>query len=76
MPHIPSIPPEPTRYDAAYLAAEIEELRALAERLGLGTLEYLLMTAGLEAKRLTHEERRDRAEGKVNPKDLWRPEKP
>ena len=47
-------------YDVAYLLAEIEELKRIAEVRGLGTLAYLLEVAAIEARwqaRLQTEER-------------------
>ncbi len=36
--------------DPAYLLAQLEELKLIAERSGLGTLEYLLEMAVIEAR--------------------------
>src|SRR3954469_22259653 len=39
--------------DPAYLGSEIEQLRDIAREAGLGTLEYLLECAAIEARALT-----------------------
>ena len=49
-------------YDVAYVLAEIEELKHIAEVRGLGTLAYLLEVAAIEARhqaRLQREEQQD-----------------
>lgn len=37
-------------FDVAYLLAEVQDLKRLAEGRGLGTLAYLLECAAIEAK--------------------------
>jgi hypothetical protein len=52
-------PPLGVSFDRAYLLAEIEELKRIAEGSGFGTLVYLLECAAIEAKwqiRLQREE--------------------
>jgi hypothetical protein len=46
---VPAGPPQIT-FDVAYLLAEIEELKRIAEGRGLGTLAYLLECAAIEAR--------------------------
>ncbi len=51
----PSVPMVPLQYwegsaDPAYLLAELEELRRLAQEVGLGTLAYLLECAAIECR--------------------------
>jgi hypothetical protein len=45
-------PPKPREitFDVAYLLAEIEELKRIAEGRGLGTLAYILECAAIEAR--------------------------
>ena len=54
--------PEEVTFDIGYLIAEIEELRSMAERLGHGTLDYLLHMAVIEAKNQARQQREDRQE--------------
>ncbi|MGA0598975.1 hypothetical protein [Enterovirga sp. CN4-39] len=51
----------------------IEVLRDRAETDGNGTLAYLLDMAKLEAERISAQARRDEAERRARPDDLWRP---
>lgn len=51
----------------------IEALRDRAEADGNATLAYLLEVAGMEAKRISDQARRDEANAKADPRDLWRP---
>lgn len=44
-----------------YLLAEIEELRALAQRAGLGTMDYLLECAAIEARHQVEVQREARS---------------
>ena len=41
--------------DPAYLLSEIEELRDIARKAGLGSLDYLLECAAMEARWLVHQ---------------------
>jgi hypothetical protein len=50
-------PPE-TTFDVAYLLAEIEELKRIAEG-RLGTLAYLLECAAIEARRQIQQQREE-----------------
>ena len=60
-------PPEEVTFDIGYLIAEIEELRSMAERLGYGTLDYLLHMALIEAKNQARQRREDREGGDTGP---------
>ena len=55
---VEKLTPKPARAfdgvaDPAYLFSEIEQLRDIAREAGLGTLEYLLECAAIEARALT-----------------------
>ena len=49
-------------YDVAYLLAEIEELKRIAQGRGLGTLAYILECAAIEAK-WQADQQREQAQG-------------
>jgi hypothetical protein len=56
-------PPSGASFDLAYLLAEIEELRRIAEGRGLGTLVYMLDCAAIETKWQIRLEREEAQEG-------------
>ena len=64
--HRRSAGPTCVSYDVAYILAEIEELKRIAQGGGFGTLVYLLECAAIEARwqvRLQREEAEQRAAG-------------
>jgi hypothetical protein len=58
MPPSDQATPSETTYDIAYLLAEIEELKRIAEG-RYGTLHYLLECAAIEARRQIQQQRED-----------------
>lgn len=57
-----------TRYDVAYLQAELAALRDAAERCGFGTLAYLIDCAHMEAGHQARIDREKRQDG-----ERWEP---
>ena len=52
----------------------LELLRDEAEQGGQRTLAYMIELAMMEARRISDQARRDEADRKADPRDLWRPE--